>query len=133
MVPDDVGEVARLIRQMYPEEPGAVDPQRVRLEWQTFVARNHEAAIIGFLLGTRMDYGLASESHGTIVELVVDESHRRHGIGRALVDAWKSWVGEAGMNVGFLNAAVDAVPFYEACEFEVMSLPSMICHLNAPS
>jgi predicted N-acetyltransferase YhbS len=117
----DVEAVTRLMRQMYPGEDGSIDPGRIRLEWKAFVATDEHAATIGFLLGTILDYGMAAEHHGTIAELSVDESTRRRGVGRDLVEGWKAWLREEGVPIGFLLSAEDAIPFYEACGFEPSS------------
>ncbi len=121
----DAPVVAQLLRQVYPHAD-EVDPTRARLACKTLVARDDRGVPVGFLLGTVHDYGLEGESYGTLVELVVDNSARRQGIGRALVEAWKAWLLAEGMQAGFLLAATDAVPFYEECGFKPTSLPYMI-------
>lgn len=125
MTLNDAPVVARLLRQVYPDADD-IDPTRARLAWKTLVARDERGVPVGFLLGTVHDYGLDGESYGTLVELVVDNPVRRQGIGRALVEAWKAWLLDEGMQAGFLLAAADAVPFYEECGFEQTSLPYMI-------
>ncbi len=47
----DVGDVARLISQLHPDQPGVIRPERVRQGWRAFVARNDAGGAAGFLLG----------------------------------------------------------------------------------
>lgn len=51
MTSSDVDDVARLINQLHPDQPGVIRPERVRQGWRAFVARNDEGGAVGFLLG----------------------------------------------------------------------------------
>ena len=42
MTSSDVDDVARLINQLHPDQPGVIRPERVRQGWRAFVARNDE-------------------------------------------------------------------------------------------
>jgi aminoglycoside 3-N-acetyltransferase I len=53
-----------------------------------------------------------------LYEIGVRESHRRRGIGTALVDAMTRWMGDHGVREVWVLADNDeAVAFYEACGF----------------
>jgi GNAT superfamily N-acetyltransferase len=132
MTPADVGAVTGLMRQVYADDPRVIDPEHVRLEWKRFIAYDRDGAPVGYLFGTLLDYGLPSEAHGTVVELIVDESVRRQGVGRGLVDAWRA-LHDAGIPFGFLLAADAAVPLYEACGFLSTGLPYMMCDVEPSS
>src|SRR6202453_3867038 len=51
MTSSDVDDVARLINQLHPDQPGVIRPERVLQGWRAFVARNDEGGAVGFLLG----------------------------------------------------------------------------------
>ena len=47
-------------------------------------SRHESGAVLGFLLGALIDYGILCESAGSLELLVVDESARGQGVGRRL-------------------------------------------------
>ncbi len=126
MTDDDVGSVTALINQLHPDEPGAVVPSAIRQGWKALVARNDADEVVGFLLGSFIDYGLAHESSGSLDQLVVDRSARQSGVGTQLVAQWKEWLIEEGVPLGFVSAEPEAVAFYERCGFRVCTGPFMV-------
>jgi predicted N-acetyltransferase YhbS len=90
---NDYDALLRLLLQLYPGERGAFHPERVQQEHRSFVA-TIEGEVVGFLLGSFIEYGLSSEGGGMIEQLVVDEAHRGQGIGEQLVED-----GSAGFNL----------------------------------
>lgn len=126
MTPNDVGAVARLINQLHSDEPGVIDPGSIRQGWKALVARDDDGAVIGFLLGSFIDYGLDHESAGTLEQLVIDESHRGSGLGRQLVERWKQWLLEEGVPLGFTSAGTGEEGFYLECGFQLCTGPWLV-------
>lgn len=54
-----------------------------------------------------------------LFEIGTHASHRRRGVGRALLDAMESWMREQAVNVVWVPAAGPAIEFYEACGYAV--------------
>ncbi len=78
MTSSDVDDVARLINQFHPDQPGVIRPERVRQGWRAFVARNDEGRTVGFLLG-RSSTGRCSASDrsaGAAARAVIRPSSR---------------------------------------------------------
>ena len=92
MTSSDVDDVARLINQLHPDQPGVIRPERVRQGWRALVARNDEGGAVEFLLGRSSTTGWLTKSAGTLEQLVIDESVHGQSIGTELVERWKSWL-----------------------------------------
>lgn len=89
-------------------------------------SRGTTKRVVGFLLGTFVDYGLDHESSGTLEQLVVDGGTRGDGVGRALVENWKAWLQSEAITLAFLSVEPAAVPFYEKCGFSLCTGPYMV-------
>lgn len=61
-----------------------------------------------------------------VYEIGVRAAHRRRGIGRALVAELDAWMAANGVAAAWLLADAGAVPFYEACGFEVAAEQSTL-------
>ncbi len=85
----DTDAVNTLLTQLYGEVSGHFDPAKIRQAWRAWVSRDGSGAVVGFLLGSFIDFGIQHESAGTLELLVIDESVRGQGVGTKLVDAWK--------------------------------------------
>ena len=77
------------------------------------------------LIGFRPVHTLARGSHLHIDDLVVDEALRSTGIGKKLLDFAISESESRDMNVVFLDARQQAIPFYERNGFVAHTSPSM--------
>jgi N-acetylglutamate synthase-like GNAT family acetyltransferase len=114
-VPGDENEIARLLGQLHPDQPVAFRTEKIRQGARSFVAAEADEAL-GFALATFVDYGLSS--YGMIEELVVDAGRRGGGIGTALVDACREWLGEQQVEVVFVSALEPAAEmFYQQLGF----------------
>jgi GNAT superfamily N-acetyltransferase len=122
---DDAAAVARLLGQLgYPAEPEAV---RARIERMLAVGdRLVVAELEGRIVGLANLHVAPSIEHdrpaAKLGALVVDESHRGDGIGRALVDAMEAEARARRCAVFFLTTAEgrsDAHGFYERLGLEL--------------
>ena len=85
------------------------------LHW---IALEEDGLVVGHLLChlQRRRSGAAREL--LLYEIGVRDTHRRHGIGTALVDAMARWMGYQGIrDVWVLGDNDGAVAFYDACGF----------------
>jgi N-acetylglutamate synthase-like GNAT family acetyltransferase len=123
--PDDAVELAELIGQLgYPTEPAAVVRRLERLA-ATGVDRlqvaEDDGRIVG-LVGVHVSRSLEYDGDAAkISAIVVDESRRGTGVGRALVDAAEAEARARGCEVLWLTTAerrADAHAFYRALGFE---------------
>lgn len=116
--PEDVVAIRRLMQQLHGDAAAGFEPT-VRQGHRSFVARDDDGAVVGYLLGTFVDYGLLTESCGMVEQLVIDFAHRRRGIGQQLLEQWKSWLKAEGVPLGFVATTDDlgAAEFYERCGF----------------
>ena len=81
-------------------------------------------ALIG-VLGMRPVHTLARGAHLHIDDLVVDESLRGSGAGKALMAFAENDAKARGMGLVFLDARSAAIPFYEGIGFAFHPSPSM--------
>lgn len=85
------------------------------LHW---VALDDEAAPVGHLLAHLQRRRHGDPQELLLYEIGVRDTHRRRGIGTALVDAMARWMGYRGIrDVWVLGDNDGAVAFYEACGF----------------
>ncbi|MGG1949165.1 GNAT family N-acetyltransferase [Trinickia sp. NRRL B-1857] len=77
------------------------------------------------VLGMRPVHTLARGAHLHIDDLVVAEQARGGGIGNKLLAYAEADARTREMNVVFLDARPQAVPFYERCDYELHGAPSM--------
>ena len=96
----DAGELSRLTSQL--GYPASSEAMRGRLEHilssptdQLLVAVGSQG-LLGWIHGFRIQL-LESEYRVEIGGLIVDESCRRQGVGRQLVQALETWAGEQGV------------------------------------
>ena len=106
---DDAATVAKLITEL--GYPTSAEQMHERLAMFVHDANYHavvavvDARVVGFI-GLRVDRGYEYDGvQGRIVALVVDESQRGRGIGRALVDAGEAWARERGAHKIMVNTA----------------------------
>lgn len=126
---DDLAAIATLITELgYPTDAAT---QRIRLARMTeigervpmalFVARGgdlHE--ISGIAIVSALDVALLVGTTAELQLLVVAPSHRRQGIGEALVEAASDWarsVGAETITLRTANYRADAHAFYEQLGF----------------
>jgi GNAT superfamily N-acetyltransferase len=76
-------------------------------------------------LGMRPVHTLARGPHLHVDDIVVDETERKSGIGRALMSYAEADARSRGMNSVFLDARPVAIGFYETLGFELHTTPSM--------
>lgn len=117
---DDVPGLSRLSAVLgYP----ATDEQ-TRCRLSRSLARPDEVIVVAEVLGSGIlgwvhaaEQGtLESDPHCEIVGLVVDANHRRHGVGRRLIDEVESWARRRGLRMVGVRSNVtraESHPFYE--------------------
>jgi len=90
---DDVGEIARLLEQLgYPAEPQSVGSrlERLRIVGDRVVIAELDEQVVG-LAQLHVSPTIEHEQPAAkLSALVVDESHRGRGVGRALVEAMEA-------------------------------------------
>ena len=84
----------------------------------------HDDRLVG-IMGMRPVHTLARGPHLHIDDLVVDQTLRSGGIGRALIAFAEADAEARGMLSIFLDARQDAIAFYERLEFGFHTAPSM--------
>lgn len=120
----DADDVARLLEQLgYPTDAGAVPSRLERLAVvgdRVFVA-DSDGRVVG-LAHLQVTPALERERPAAkIGALIVDEAHRGHGVGRALVQAVVDEARLRGCGLVYLTTADrrdDAHAFYELVGFE---------------
>ncbi len=116
--PSDAADMARLCTQLgYPSAPGDMPDRLARLgaDARAFVAELNGAAV--GLLTIHVRYTLNHETPiAQITLLVVDETARTRGVGRALIEAAERWARERSsrrINVTTQLSRAGAHAFYE--------------------
>ena len=122
--PDDSPAIADLLGQLgYPAAPEAVAARlpRQRDAGDRILVAEVDGRVVGLAdlhVSPSLEY---DEPVGKLAALVVDEAHRRDGIGHALVEAMEAEARARGCAVFFLTTAeprADAHAFYERVGLE---------------
>ena len=77
------------------------------------------------LLGMRPVHTLVRGPHLHVDDIVIEESERRAGGGRALMAYAEADARARGMTAVFLDARPEAIGFYQAIGYELHTTPSM--------
>jgi GNAT superfamily N-acetyltransferase len=137
MTAGDAGEVAALCGQLgYPSTPAQVSHRfgllAERPESAVFVAEDEDEAmerIAGFV-HVQGRLAVESDPRAEIAGLVVDETRRGAGVGRALLDAAERWAADRGYDEVTLHSNVvreRAHRFYQSLGYE-MTKSSHVFH-----
>jgi ribosomal protein S18 acetylase RimI-like enzyme len=130
------------VRRLEPREWAGIFPLvaqlRPHLDAEEFLRRVQRQSHSGYelvgafrdgrlvgVLGMRPVQTLVRGPHLHIDDIVVDESDRKSGGGRALMDYAEADALARGMNSVFLDARPEAIGFYEALGFALHAVPSM--------
>jgi GNAT superfamily N-acetyltransferase len=115
---DDRQEVSQLLKQLgYP-----TSPEQVLDRFNRFGRDRHRLFVVevsGRIVGwahAELRYALASEPRVEIMAMVVDESFRSQGLGRALLQRIEAWGREAGVKIVRVTsnlARTDSHAFYQ--------------------
>jgi ribosomal protein S18 acetylase RimI-like enzyme len=90
--------------------------------------------IVGFLYGHRLLKRAGEVGEALLYEIGVRQTHRRRGIGRALVEALFAWMDEHHLReVWVLADNPAAAEFYGACGFEMEPGSSFHIHRRSPA
>jgi GNAT superfamily N-acetyltransferase len=124
----DLSSVRAMMGELNGRELADFDPRTVRQGWKSIVYDDPENGIVGFLLGSFVDYGIAHEGGGMIEQLVVTDLARNHGVGSELVSAWQQWLGDEGIALGFVpcEEGSEAARFYESRGFTACKGPWLV-------
>jgi GNAT superfamily N-acetyltransferase len=130
-----------LVRRLGPDEWRTAFPivaQLRQLDEEEFIGRVRRQSYGGYelvgafengkligVMGMRPVHTLARGPHLHVDDLVVDETARRSGAGRALLDFAERDARARGMTAIFLDARPEAIPFYEALSYASHTSPSM--------
>jgi GNAT superfamily N-acetyltransferase len=121
----DAGAIARLLTQLgYPSDADAVANRldRLRVVGDRVVVAEVDGEVVG-LAHLQVSPGLERDRPvAKLGGLVVDEQHRRRGVGRALAEAMEQEARLRGCELLFLTTAEgrdDAHAFYESAGFEL--------------
>jgi GNAT superfamily N-acetyltransferase len=129
-------------RRLEPREWAAVFPivaqLRPHLDAEEFFDRARRQSHSGYelvgayrngrligVLGMRPVHTLARGPHLHVDDIVIEESERRAGGGRALMAYAEADARARGMTAVFLDARPAAIGFYQAIGYELHSVPSM--------
>jgi ribosomal protein S18 acetylase RimI-like enzyme len=129
-------------RRLEPHEWAAVFPivaqLRPHLDVEEFLARVRRQSHSGYelvgafrngrligLLGMRPVHTLVRGPHLHVDDIVIEESERRAGGGRALMAYAEADARARGMTAVFLDARPEAIGFYRAIGYELHTTPSM--------
>jgi len=129
-------------RRLEPREWATVFPLvaqlRPHLDAQAFLAQVRRQSHGGYelvgafrdgrligVLGMRPVHTLVRGPHLHVDDIVIDESDRRAGVGRALMAYAEADARARGMAVVFLDARPEAIGFYRALGYTLHTAPSM--------
>ncbi|MEQ8652245.1 MAG: GNAT family N-acetyltransferase [Kiloniellales bacterium] len=106
-----------------PAEGDEIDRQHAAYEAAHGVVCDYQAFIMtlrsetGDLIGALRAYTAYAEIY--VDDLWIDDGHRRHGLGKALLSALEDRYRDQGYNnINLVTSAFQAAPFYEKCGFE---------------
>jgi ribosomal protein S18 acetylase RimI-like enzyme len=125
--PREWAGVYPLIAQLRPHLDADQFVSQVRRQSHTgyeLAAAFRDGRVVG-LLGMRPVHTLTRGPHLHVDDLVVDESERKSGAGRALMDYAEADARARGMTSVFLDARPVAIGFYQAVGYELHTTPSM--------
>ncbi|HEU5183065.1 MAG TPA: aminoglycoside 6'-N-acetyltransferase [Gemmatimonadaceae bacterium] len=121
--PSDWNEWRRMRAALWPDEPTAsTDPDmrawHGRADARVFVAERADGSLCGFIeVGTRpYAEGCETSPVGFIEGWYVDPDVRRHGCGRALIEAAEEWARSAGYTEMGSDALLDNLVSHRAHE-----------------
>ena len=121
--PSDWNEWRRMRAALWPDEPSAsTDPDmrawNDRADARVFVAERANGSLCGFVeVGTRpYAEGCETSPVGFIEGWYVDPDVRRHGCGRALIEAAEEWARSAGYTEMGSDALLDNLVSHRAHE-----------------
>ncbi len=83
-----------------------------------------EGRLVG-VLGMRPVHTLMRGAHLHIDDIVIDETARKSGCGRALMEYAEADARARGMSAVFLDARPEAIGFYEVVGYSLHTAPSM--------
>jgi GNAT superfamily N-acetyltransferase len=130
------------VRRLEPREWAAafaiIAPLRPHLDAQAFLERTRRQSHSGYelvgafrngrmmgVLGMRPVHTLVRGPHLHVDDIVIDESERRAGGGRALMAYAEADARARGMASVFLDARPEAIAFYSALGYALHPVPSM--------
>lgn len=120
--PEDAESIAELLTQLgYPADAGAVSRRLEGLGSDRLLLATRDGAVAGLAqlhVSPSLEYDRPA---GKIAAFVVDEAHRRHGVGRALLAAMEREARARGCELLFLTTSerrADAHAFYERLGLE---------------
>ena len=102
MTSSDVDDVARLINQLHPDQPGVIRPERVRQGWRAFVARSDEGGAVGFLLGRSSTTGWLSKARERLSSSSLTSRCAASRLARSWSNAGSRLIAE-GVPLGFAS------------------------------
>ena len=125
--PREWAAVFPIVAQLRPHLDAAEFLARVRRQSHSgyeLVGAFRNGRLIG-LLGMRPVHTLVRGPHLHVDDIVVEESERRAGGGRALMAYAEADARARGMTAVFLDARPAAIGFYQAIGYELHTTPSM--------
>lgn len=139
----DVPDFSKIkIRRLEPEEWqlafSIIGQLRKNLDAEAYLSGIEEQSRSGYelvgafngekIIGAMGMWPMRALAHGAylyIDDLVVGETHRRHGVGRALMNFAEDEARSRGMSRVSLNARPEAIAFYEAIGYAFHTSPAM--------
>jgi GNAT superfamily N-acetyltransferase len=134
----DVVHVRRLEPREWSAAFAIIAPLRPHLDAQAFLERARRQSHSGYelvgafrngrlmgVLGMRPVHTLVRGPHLHVDDIVIDESERRAGGGRALMAYAEADARARGMASVFLDARPEAIAFYSALGYALHPVPSM--------
>jgi GNAT superfamily N-acetyltransferase len=130
------------VRRLEPREWAGIFPLivqlRPHLDQEEFLSRVRRQSHSGYelvgafrggrlvgVLGMRPVHTLVRGPHLHVDDIVVEETERKSGIGRALMAYAEADARSRGMGSVFLDARPEAIGFYETIGFALHTTPSM--------